>query len=76
MIYFFKDEKIEENKNNDFFPYQRKLHSPTHFTYNPTTGQKPFNLTKTVQRLVDSLENDLANKMNRRPSGQFDSCIF
>ena len=73
---FYIETKIEDSKNTDYLPYQRQLHSPTTFTYNPTAGQKsPFNMTKTVQRLVDSLETDLANKMKRRPSGQFDSCI-
>lgn len=34
---------------------------------------KPFNMTKTVKKIVDSLEIDLARQMKRRPSGQYDS---
>lgn len=65
---------IDSSKSIDCFPYHQQQSYISELR--PNHEQKPFNMTKTVKRLVDSLEMDLASKMKRRPSGQFDSCKF
>ncbi len=67
---------ISPNNNNinsssleQYYYYQNK--SDPLQQHNP---EKTYNMTKTVKKLVDTLELDLAKQMKRRPSGQFDSC--
>ena len=49
-----------------YHPQQTNTSAPSH--------QKPFDITKTVNSIVDNWEADLAKHVKRRPSGQFESC--
>ena len=45
-------------------------------TSNFQKQQKPFDIPKAVNSIVDNWEADLARSVTRRPSGQFDTCNF
>lgn len=73
---------ISPNNNNNninsssleqYYYYQNKS-DPLQQHNSYSNPEKTYNMTKTVKKIVDTLELDLAKQMKRRPSGQFDSC--
>ena len=64
---------INSSSLEQYYYYQNKSDPlQQHDAY--SNPEKTYNMTKTVKKIVDTLELDLAKQMKRRPSGQFDSC--